>query len=87
VYAWFVSIALVIVLALTVTGVLQPHESLIGLAALLFGQTFAFGTHVWSLQLDVLRSKKWREEQGLPQYEGRSRRYWDVLPWLSPWHS
>lgn len=84
-YAWFVSIPLVVLLTFALTRVLQASEALIGSAALLIGQTFAFGTHVWMLQLDVLNDPRWREEEGLPQYEGRTRRYWEVRLWLSPW--
>ena len=86
IYVWFAAMALVVLGAFGLTRLLQWPQVLIGFGAFLFGQTFAFGTQVWVLQADLLGDPKWRDEQGLPQYEGRSRRYWELRILVSPWH-
>ncbi|HJR43980.1 MAG TPA: hypothetical protein VJ927_00080 [Actinomycetota bacterium] len=52
----------------------------------LYAQLFAFGLMIWWWQSDCLGDPRIRERDGHAQFEGRSRRTWELLLMISPWH-
>ena len=85
-YLWLVATGLIGLTVMAITEALDAPIALLGAAALGFSQLFALGARIWQMQMNILGDPRWREERSLPQYEGRTRRYWELRLRWSPWH-
>lgn len=56
------------------------------LLSFLLAEVFLWGFLVWQWQWECLGDPADRERRGKEQFEGRSRRQWNFLLIISPWH-
>ncbi len=85
-YSWMLVAYGSIVLTLVAAGEVRWFDTLYFLAPFIIAQLVVHSIRIEIRQTFVMGDPARREIEGLPQYGGRSRKYWTVLLGFSLWH-